>query len=210
MFTFIGCGVVGETNEDNRAMHLLIELFFLSYGILAALLNVAFIVVTIRTWRTVKDNIHVRGELILQTVVLLITYLILLLIWLCDVLLEDDNATLSDDGEELYDQVFNLGYFINSSVGSLVSIIVSTQYLPFREWQKKKSLSRRVMEKSGVHIADNSLAMDRTQCAFRAMIATTDGMEAFMKYLSKKNEQNYLIVTLSVRLHFSPRYHCMC
>ena len=67
MFMLIGYGVVREVNE------LLLDFFLVSYDVLAALLNVVFIVVTIRTWSTVQDNIHVRGELILQTVVLLMS-----------------------------------------------------------------------------------------------------------------------------------------
>ena len=196
MFMLIGFGVVRELNEHNIAMHLLIELFLLSYGVLAALFNVVFIFVTIRTWTTVRDNIHLRGELLLQTVVLLMTYIIPFVIWLCDVLLEDGNVTLSDDGEELYDQLFNLGYFINATVGSLVSIVISTQYLPFKERQRKRSLADNPLNKLSGHMADATTTVSRTQIAFRAMIATTDGAESFMKYLAKENEQNYLIVKL--------------
>ena len=200
MSMLIGCAVVGEVNERNIAIELAIEVFIVSYNVLAALLNAVFIVVTIRTWSTVHDNIHVRGELILQTVVVLMNYPIYLVIWLCDNRFEDDIDPASDDGEEPYDQVFYLALFINSSVGSLLSIIISTQYLPFREWQKKKSRSQTMMEEFGAHIIENSLAMDRTRTSLRAMIAMTDGLEVFMKYLSTENEQNYLIVKLSVRL----------
>lgn len=203
MLMLIGCDVVAEVNEHNVAMHLLIELLLACYGVLAALLNVVFIVVTIRTWSTVRDSMHVRGELILQTVILLMNYLVLLVIWLCDVVFEDDNDPLSESGEELYDQVFYLGSFINSSVGSLCSIIIGTQYLRFKEWQKNKSLSQNTMEKLTGHIASGTVAIDRRQIAFRAMIATIDGLEAFMEYLAKDNRQNYLIVKLTVNSLFA-------
>ena len=61
MLTLIGCGFFVEGNEHSEPMHLLVEFFLFIYFAFTALLNGVFIVVTIRTWRTVYDNIHVRG-----------------------------------------------------------------------------------------------------------------------------------------------------
>lgn len=199
MFTLIGCGLFVEVSEHSGAMHTLIELFLFVYNALTVLINAVFVVVTIWTWKTVHDNINVRGELIGQTVVLGMTYLIAGVIHLCDVLWDDGNVTLSDDGEEQYDEAFNIGYFINFIVGCLCSIIIGTQYVRFTDKKKEKQTStiesaRRQHKDSPRTIIAGEMAKDRTKIDFRSVIPMSSGLDAFMNYLAKENEQNYLIV----------------
>ena len=181
MFTLIGFGLFSEGSDHSEAMHLLIESFLIIYFAVTGLLNIVFITVTIGTWKTVHDNIHLREELILQTIVILITYIIFFIIYLCDQF---------DGDREQYDEIFYFGYFLISSLGSLSSIIIGTQFLHFRERQRERQRENRGKDgRSSGHIAG-----DRTQIAFRDVIAMDDGLEVFMRYLAKENEQIYLIV----------------
>lgn len=202
MFSLVGYGFFVGINEQGQVKNSLIQFCLVAYDVLTALLNLVFIVVTFRTRKSVRTNIYVRGELIFQTALLLLSYIILLVIFLLDALL--------DDGKEQYDEIFNLGYFINSTICCLCSIIIGTQYLPFKEWRRQRVLARRNLPRIAGQIVAGGIRMNCKEIDFRAVIAMSDGLDAFMRYLAKQNEQNYLIVELfnliSLVVHFSHLY----
>lgn len=171
-----------------------IPLLETSYHFLALIINAVVIAVTIRTWNTVCDNIYIRSELIFQTSVLWMSYIIALFIYFCDVMLDGDR-------DPQYDQVFYLGYFTNSSISSFLSIVIGAQWHSFTPRQQPvfRLTTERVdslsldNNDSGIEVA-SSQTSDISDIAFQAVVATGGGLEAFMAYLAKRNEQNYLIV----------------
>lgn len=149
------------------------------YLLLALIINAVVVAITIGTWKTVSDNIHVRGELILQTVVLWLTYIIYVVGYVFEI--------THDDDEEQYDQIFWFIYFTNNSVGSFLSIIIGTQYYRFKKWSTNWNDEARFARHS-------VRCLDLSEVGFQSVIAMADGLEAFMDYLANQKKQNYLIV----------------
>lgn len=166
-------------DPENKTLYI-IPLVEICYILLALIINALVVVVTIRTWHTVYDHIHVRGELILQTAVLWIHYIIALFIYILHWKFEG--------GKEHYDEVFYFAYFTNSSISCLLSIIIGTQWRCFAPRKQLVSSPRR-----------GSVTAD---IAFQAVVASDRGLEVFMDHLAKRNEQNYLIVKgVALRFH---------
>lgn len=203
MFSLIGCGLLNGS-EHSDVKRLLLKLFLVSYDALTALLNFVFIVETIRTWKRVRDNIHVRGELILQTFILLMSYIVLLVIYLFDTMLPEDSAAAQSE------ELFNFGYFLNNSMTCLCSIIIGTHYLHWKRWKAERSHSQNMDEHFMRLIVAGEVQIDRTTIDFREVIQMSDGLEAFMKYLVTENEQNYLIVKALLSLSSSNSEICIC
>lgn len=170
---------------DEKEMYIVTAVLLL---LIVAFTHVIILVVTIRTWNTVHDLIHVRGELILQTAVSWLSYFIYLSIHLCDV------TNLFDDGDELYDSVWYLGYFANDSIGALLVIIIGTQYLPFRMWQKGGQCCTCLHRKAKRTVSDCGMFVEQTFIDFQSVITMCGGLQAFMDHLAKVNQQNCLIV----------------
>ena len=190
MFTLVNLrvGVSGD-NESGAYLpssFLLLSLQFF-YLLFVWSILITTIVVTIRTWKRVRDNIHVRGELICQGVILCLVIVVQFLVYSMDQM----------DGEtEIYDECVYFGYFTNATIASFASIIVSTQYVRFKvlqqnQMRKNNSLFslrpslQNVMKQTGI---------DRFDVDFPALISTNDGLQAFMSFLAKRAELNYLVV----------------
>lgn len=116
--------------EQNELLDIMILLETIYHG-LSLIFNAIFVVVTIRTWTIVHDKLYIRGELILQTGVLLMSYFIYASIYFCDAML--------DGGKEQYDAVFYFAYFAEHSTGCFLSSFIGTQYLPFKMWQNNET-----------------------------------------------------------------------
>ena len=206
MFSLIAFGVGASAHNDDEqagpASFLLLGLVFL-YTIFLDMILISVIVVTVWTWSKIHDNIHVRGELILQGFMLWVMHFIQVLLYFWDE---------GDGGYEQYDQIIYFGYFVTVSIGCFISIIIGTQYVRFRVVRKERmklvktpsilrmgtrSMNRKKSLRDSLRKRQTSLALkdfDRSQIDFQALIATNHGLQAFMAHLAKGAELNYLVV----------------
>lgn len=183
----------------------------ITYHVLTLIMNAVVVVVTIHTRKTVYDNIHVRGELILQTAVLWISYTIYFSIYLCDAL------NFFDADNEEYTSVFYLAFFVEHSLFTLLSIIIGTQYVSWNKmWQKQKRqdcsiphLPRNVSKErthsvsmsdvdmtSVMSVSNTILSMEFNLVDLQSVITMGDGLQEFMAHLAKGNQLYDLIVKL--------------
>lgn len=187
MYTFLAFEIF--VDEHHEVMGTLI-LFIYIYHLVALIMNAVVMVVTIRTWNTVHDNIHVRTELILQTAVLWLSYIIFLSIYLCDPVFESS--------KERYDSVYYFGYFTEHSISAFLSILIGTLYLPFRMWQKQQT--QRSPRPTGLQrtdsVSQSESFVDPTTMDFQSVITIGNGLQSFMNHLAKEKGEIYLIVKL--------------
>ena len=147
-------------------------------------LLVVMIVSVIKTWRDVHDHIFVRGELILQASLLSIVVVTQFGIFLVD--------AISTENEE-YDELFYFCYFVLATVQCFCSVLVSTKYLVFRQWQSTRSTDRALAAK------DDKDAHEK-DADFKVFISTRRGFEAMLSHLALESQalMNNLVVQLFV------------
>lgn len=195
MYTLIAFRV-GVHGEEGSSL-IILALVFL-YTIFLDVILIVVVVVTILTWSKIHDSIHVRGELILQGVILFLTNVTQTGFWFWD---------QTDGGTEEFDEVIYFGYFATVSICSFIAIIIGTQYVRFRVGRRQETLRklrkrslRRIASRAGKSkrngLGGEEPSVHHTDIDVQMMIAMENGygLQAFMKYLAKGAELNYLVV----------------
>ena len=181
-FLLIGMGSIVGINEDTASYTLGAP--FLIYTFFQFTLLTIMIVSVVNTWREVHDHIFVRGELILQAVLLSITVTAQFVIFLAD--------AISTDNEE-YDELFYFCYFVMATMLCFCSVLVSTKYLVFRQWQSTRN-------EEHVPDANTDAVVRTTETDFKAFISRKRGFEAMLSHLAleSRDHVNNLVVELLV------------
>ena len=180
MFTLIALKIGIEPTNDS----LVVSVPLVLYGLMLGILMLVMIAFTIATWRKTHDNIHVRGELVCQEMILCFGLPTLFIIY------NIDRREMTPENEQ-YDSLFYLGYFITITLMAFTSLIVSTQWLPLQIRQNKKILQRS-MRKLSDDLARQEL--DPEGIGLQSMILVDSAFDFLLQHLAQGNLINHFAV----------------
>ena len=174
-----------------------VEYFLLFCSFCYFLIAIAILIyIIIHFWRNVYDNIYLRGEILIGCIVLCMTVFVETVIQCID--MYGYNAQ-----NEQYQQVYNFCFFVISTFACFALIIVSTQFVRIKVSQNQKIANELLLKNDQmidnqlggiVDDDDNERWISQNEVNFETLIFTPDGLIAFLDYLGREYQLNYLVV----------------
>eukprot|EP01084_Bolivina_argentea_P000629 1171_1 len=163
-----------------------IAFFYLIVGLFVS------IYIIIKTTRDVYDNIYLRGEILLGCINIVVAIAAEIF-----VLLYDASGGYTAENDQ-YQQVYYFSYHSISTISSFLLIVISTQYIKFKMYQRNKEMHK--FEQHIKKITDDESAQIKSFMSIdlESLISTVDGLQCFLCHLANENQLNYLVFAIEV------------
>eukprot|EP01084_Bolivina_argentea_P064944 118384_1 len=150
------------------------------------------VIIIIKTTTDINDNIYVRGEILFGCVTIVFA-----MFGQITVLLYDTIPGYTEANDQ-YQQVFYFTQYFIGTLSSFLLIVVSTQYIKFKVYQKNKQISKFDKHLStSTHIKIHRKSTDML-IDFESLISTSTGLQVFLDHLANENQLNYLVFAIEV------------